>query len=355
MPGRAHLALRAKILRWLPGLLISGAVIGCSQAPRPAVPAPDVFWPRPPDTPRVRFLYEFSGLEDLGVRESWPRRVGRFLTGSQPVRVRLAGPHDIFAGGDGKSYITDTATRSVHVFDREAGVHREISASGAGEEGLLSPIGIAAADDGRVFVSDSLLGAVFVYDAPGNFLRSIGKGELARPTGIALDGVRRRLYVVDTTAHEVKIFDLEGTLLFSIGGRGKKAGSFNYPTCVALDRDGRVYVGDTMNFRIQIFDREGGYLSQFGEAGDGTGYFSQIKGLDLDSEGHIYVTDARFDVVQVFTREGDYLLSIGGSGRGPGEFHMPVGLHIDKQDRIYVVDRLNQRIQVLQYMSLNDE
>lgn len=353
MKERSRLSRRRRALGLLAGALLAGTLTGCSQAPRPGIAARDVFWPSPPDAPRVRFLYAFSDLDDLGVKKPWHRRIGRLLTGSPQVKARLAGPYDVFADGDGTFYVTDTATRSIHCLDRRAGTHREIWRAKDGE--LLSPIGLAVHGDGRLFVSDSLLGEVLVYDRGGNPLRSIGRGELDRPTGVALDEPRERLCVVDTAAHAVKIFGLEGALLLTVGGRGKSEGSFNYPTCVAVDREGRIFVGDALNFRIQIFDPDGRYLAHFGEAGDGTGYFSQIKGLDLDSEGHIYVTDAQHDVIQVFTRQGDYLLSIGGPGQGPGEFHMPVGVHIDEKDRIYVADRLNRRVQVLQYLPVRDD
>jgi DNA-binding beta-propeller fold protein YncE len=353
MSERHRSCFRPASLSFFLAAIVAGSLLACATAPRPAASVPEIFWPKPPDPPRVKFLFEFSTLEDLGVKKAWYQKIGRILTGSPPAKIRLVDPYDIFADGNGKFYISDTATRSVHILDRRAGVHREISSADAGRLG--SPIGVAVHKDGRLFVSDSLSAAVFVYDTSGALLGSIGKGELSRPTGIALDGPRDRLFVVDTTAHSVKAFDLAGALVLSIGGRGRGAGSFNFPTCVALDREGRIYVGDTLNFRIQVFDRAGHYISHFGEAGDGTGYFSQIKGLDVDSEGHIYVTDGRHDVIQVFNAAGEYLLSIGGPGQGPGEFHMPVGLHVDERDRIYVVDRLNQRIQVLQYIPGRDQ
>lgn len=309
-------------------------------------------WPTPPDAPRIQYLGQFSSPRELGITAPWYRRLHRTITGRKEKKIRLISPYHIFVTPEGDIYVTDTFAPSVHLFKRRGRKYREI-ASGSGIP-MASAIGIAVDDRGRILVADSVRSAVFVLNDKGKHLLTINSQHLGRPTGIAVDSELARIYVVDTLAHQLKVFDFSGKPIRSIGRRGIQPGDFNFPTAVCIDRQHRIYVADTMNFRIQIFDPQGNYLTHFGQAGDGTGYFARIKGIAVDSMGHIYVSDAQFDVVQVFDIEGNFLLTVGKSGRGPGEFRFPAGLYIDKNDIIYVVDKLNQRVQMFQYMKGND-
>lgn len=340
---------------WLSAFLVLLFILfGCSQAPEPTEPQQqrvDLVWPKPPDIPRIRFITSFSSPQEAGIKASWQKKLHRAITGKKEQTVQVISPFNIYVDEEGRIYITDTFTRSVHIFDRRYGKYQEISSTGKGP--LFSPIGIAVDKRQNIYVSDSILNGIFVFDKKAKPIFSIGSGELKRPTGIAINNEQERLYVVDTLDHKIKIFDLQGRLLQSFGARGTSPGEFNFPTCICVDRGHRVYVGDSMNFRIQIFNERGNLLSSFGQAGDGTGFFSQIKGVAVDSEGHIYVTDAQFDVVQIFEANGDFLLSFGEPGHNPGEFQLPSGIFIDRSDNIYVADRLNQRIQIFKY--LNEE
>lgn len=78
---------------------------------------------------------------------------------------------------------------------------------------LFRPKGVANMDN-LVFVSDSYLGRIQVFDIQGNFLGAPTDLEqkpikLVTPTGIAVDAVNRRLYVVELQANRVCRLDLE--------------------------------------------------------------------------------------------------------------------------------------------------
>ena len=67
---------------------------------------------------------------------------------------------------------------------------------------------------------------------------------------MAYDDSRDRLYVADTRSHNIKAFDKDGKFLFTIGKRGSGDGEFNFPSYVAVDKNGRLYVTDSFNFRV---------------------------------------------------------------------------------------------------------
>ena len=80
--------------------------------------------------------------------------------------------------------------------------------------------------------------------------------------------------------------------------------AFNYPSDIAVDKNGNIYVLDTKNARIQEFSPEGRYLSSIGRKGGGPGEFMMPDGLDIDREGGLIVSDGAQGRIQVFPPEG---------------------------------------------------
>lgn len=324
-------------------VLLSLLLAGCAS-PNPANypddPGTALVWPSAPAPERIRFGQLIGKPEDLGIRSSGWRRLMNAVAGVK--ELGMVRPYAVSVL-EQNILVADPGMNAVHWFDRARGKYQNISI--VGDESLSSPVGVALGED-RIFIADSSLGKVFILDGKGKPLNSISG--LQRPTGLAFDAGTARLYVAETLAHRIVVFDIDGGQLFEFGSRGVKEGEFNYPSHIFLS-GGKLLVNDTMNFRIQRFDAEGRFLSMFGSHGDGSGDFSQEKGVAADSHGHIYVAGATIDRVQVFSPEGVFLLAFGSKGNGPGEFIMPAGITI-VDDQIYVTDSLNSRVQVFRYV-----
>jgi streptogramin lyase len=102
--------------------------------------------------------------------------------------------------------------------------------------------GVTMAADGSLFVLDQQARAVRVFDAEGRHLRSFGRsgggpGELAQPSGLALDP-QGRLLVSDPRNSRVTVYAAEGDVLDS----WPMGGGFFTSNQVRALRDGRVYV-----------------------------------------------------------------------------------------------------------------
>ncbi len=217
-------------------------------------------------------------------------------------------------------------------------------------EGFGAPIGIAPDGKGGVLVTDAELATVFHLDRDGAPLGRFGDGELQRPTGIARNPVTGTIYVTDTVAHDIKLFDGEGKLLRSIGERGREEGTFNYPTHVSF-ADDRLYVSDSMNFRIQVLNDEGEVEQSFGETGLYLGNLVRPKGVAVGGDGRVYVAESYHDHLLVYDRTGRFLLPIGGTGSAVGQFYQPSGIWTDRQRRVYVADMYNGRVMVFQELT----
>lgn len=77
-----------------------------------------------------------------------------------------------------------------------------------------------------------------------------------------LEVAGENIYVLDSLDHRLRIFDLNGKFVRSIGQRGKGPVEFNHPQGLFIDPvKEKIYVADTRNLRIQILDLEGKEIS----------------------------------------------------------------------------------------------
>ena len=306
-------------------------------------------WPAPPAEPRIQYLKSFATREDVAGPRGFFGRLRDFIVGPDEMAIRK--PMGLAVDDrDGWLAVADPADSVVHIFHEARRRYHVIS--GVGKRLLQQPIAVASDGRGNLYIADTEHRQVHALNGIGKLRRSYGDADtLQRPTGIAVDVQRNRLYVADTPAHVVRIFNLgSGALVGSIGQRGMLDGEFNYPNFLTLDRHGRLYVTNALNGRIQIFDSEGRFVRSISQRGDGSGDLSAPKGVALDSDGNAYVADARFDNIQIFDRAGRLLLFFGDSGQDAGRFWLPTGVAMGADNRLYVADSYNKRVQVFQYL-----
>lgn len=318
----------------------------CASVPPAAPEGLALVWPAAPDLPRVAFVRSITKAEDLDIRKGLMQRFGELIFGAEDLR--LVRPMAVAEAG-GALYVADPGVRGVHRFDRGAAQHTIVRR--AGGLPLPSAVGLARGGAGEVYVTDSSLRKVFVIQPGAEVAVEVGlRADLRQPTGIAFDSASGRLFVADTAAHQVLVFERDGSLATTLGRRGEAEGEFNFPTLLWRDAQGRLYVTDALNHRVQIFDGTGRFVSQFGRQGNGSGDLARHKGVATDSWGHIYVVDGLLHALQVFDTQGRLLLGLGAQGSEPGEFWLPAGIFISADDTIYVADAYNRRVQVFRYI-----
>jgi sugar lactone lactonase YvrE len=309
-----------------------------------------IIWPGPPEKPRIKYLWS---LQRISGGEG-PGRLLRILAGEpgesdpDPTRSdRIVRPQGLFMGQDDILYIADPGASRVTVTDLKD--MSSFNIMSAGIIPLASPIGVVADPEGTIYVTDAELKTVLVFSKKGK-LMSYFEGEFERPTGIAINPSADTIYVADTWGHTIHVYGLDGKRRASISKRGEDPGKLNYPTHVAVDKDGFLYISDTLNFKVQIFTTSGEFISSFGVIGDSYDTFDKIKGISVDSEGHIYVADSAQDMIKIYDRNGRLLLFFGRKGQQYGMFSLPTGIYVDSRDRIFVADSQNRRIQAFKYL-----
>lgn len=301
-----------------------------------------IIWPGPPEEPRIKYLWSLQKI--MGAEKS----LLRYIAGDMeynPSDPRSSGillsPRGLYVDSKDTLYVADQGAMRVVVINLSDGESFLITKMGRAD--LISPISVVASKDGRIYISDSELKKVGIYTQKGKFIKEF-EGQMKRPTGLAIS--LNRIYVVDTWAHKVYIYDLEGRRLGEFGGEGV----LNYPTFIAVDKDGNIYLSDTLNFSVKIFTPMGKPIGEFGVIGDSYATFDKIKGIAVDTEGHIYIVDSIKDMIQIYDREGRLLLFFGKEGSYYGDLRLPSGIYIDSKNRIFVSDSLNMRVQAFQFL-----
>jgi DNA-binding beta-propeller fold protein YncE len=346
---------RAHVMHLLAfALLLTHAAMAKEKKPKPPDPA-TLAWPPAPAPARVRFVASFHGEDIKGARK---QGLLERLAGveERASRSSLVKPYGVAVDSKGRIFATDSILSVVFVFDLEKKViaYRGDKAPAA----LRKPAGVAIDAQDRLFVADAEAHNLTVFNPDGEVLSIFGADDLARPSGVAIDAPLNRLYVADTKARRVAIYDLGdfkllgwiGTSLFESAAGVDPDKQLASPTALAVDGDGLLYVVDTFLNRVVVFDPDGEFVRRFGDIGQGPGRFMRPRGVAIDRDGHVYVTDAMAHLFQVLTPEGRALLPVGKLGFQIGDFAVPAAIAIDRFDRIVVADQNNRRIQVFRYI-----
>lgn len=360
-------------LRLLSLLLLAFLLGGCASTDvvrgrlvydlRPEKQRSLVFWPKD-DVPRYRYLGELVGepnFVDMSDKTLNPVVTAlKWIAGlfDEMPPFLLHRPYQGAVGEKGRVYVVDTGRNAVVVFDPTAPAEEK---SERGEGQMLvwelaekmtpfdGPIAVATVWGNDIAVSDAKLRFVARLDEKGEPVGKIGAGELQRPTGLVFDRSRGLLYVADTVACDIKVYNQSGKLVKTIGSMGKGDGEFNAPTQLAL-AGGHLYVSDTLNNRIQIFDGEGRYLRQFGQVGLHVGNLTRPKGVAVGDGGIVYVVESYYGYLLAYDERGELLMGFNGSGLRGGDFSLPAGVWTDGQGRLFVADMLNGRVVVFQFL-----
>ncbi|UOF02277.1 NHL repeat-containing protein [Bdellovibrio reynosensis] len=210
------------------------------------------------------------------------------------------------------------------------------------------PLSMTFTDDGKLFVTsyqDMAMG-VQQYDiATGDFVFGFGtygntsNNQFEAPERLVISPAGKIL-VIERFQHKIKVFDMDGTYLSSIGSEGVGQGQFKEPTDVVFDKDGRMYVSERQNCRIQVFNADGSH-NRFIGSGPGAlvGQLNAPTGIDVDDNLNVYVLDAANKRVQIF-KANNTITTFGTPGNSPGQFNLPYKVRVNSEGDIFVNERI---------------
>jgi sugar lactone lactonase YvrE len=314
-------------------LIASATLMACVVAPiRAAAEEPEVepiFYPAPPNQPKLQFLTKFSSVLDLSTGK---RGFRDFVFGGEENESHLVTKPYGLAFHDGAIFVVDTRSNGWGIFDLAKKRSRMVQPGGSGA--LQKPINITIDADGTRYVTDTGREQVLVYDAYNKFLRAYGVSGQFRPVDVAVMG--DELYVTDVKHHRIVVLNKNtGEIVRAFGEAGSEPGQLFQPTNLTVGQDDTIYVSDTGNFRVQEFRANGEFVREIGQIGTRPGNFARPKGIALDRDDNIYVVDAAFSNVQILDPLGLALMFFGQSGAERDSINLPTVVKIDYDNVSY--------------------
>jgi len=313
---------------WTNAVLALALLSGCAGTPKPDESGA-LFYPPPPDLPRLQYLARFSTPSDVEAEGMGFRDfiVGKDTLGDHLVRK----PYGV-ALHDGKIYVADTRNNGYAIFDLKQ--ERVDLVQGSAGGAMKKPINITVETDGTKYVTDTDRNQILVFDAQDKFVRAYGTPDQFKPIDVLVVG--DRLYVSDLYNHQIQVLDkASGKTLFSFGNAGSGEQELFQPTSLALGPDQALYISDSGNFRIQKYSLDGKFMRSYGKIGDAVGHFARPKGIAVDREGRIYIVDAAFENIQTLKNDGTPLMFFGQPGDKRGNINLPTDIIIDYDNLEY--------------------
>ncbi len=305
---------------------------GCRSVEVRQPVAQPVFFPPPPEVPRLQFLKSFAGPEDLGTVAASP--LERFVLGEPEKTQGIATPYGI-AIFEGKLYICDVGRRMVEVLDLRKRTFGYLTK----DRRLMNPVNIYIDDDGSKYIADPMAGIVFVFDRDDNLSAMLGQELKINPIDVVVRG--SLCYVTDYASNQVVVLNkATGKEITRIGQRrlieGQvqplaelPPGEFSLISDLALDPQGSIYVTDKAGARITQFDPSGIFRRTIGRLGDNIDELVRPKGIAIDRENRIWVVDAATEVAKIYNQQAQLLLFFGLPGNEPGMMNLPAKIILD--------------------------
>jgi hypothetical protein len=239
---------------------------------------------------------------------------------------------------NGKTYVADSSTRTVDVFETATGTPLASWNGSAASNPPGTPAGsfgngeIAVAANnasGAVFVLDTADNVVDEFDAAGSYVCQITgsavpsasecngvagsatpAGGFNRPRGIGMDQATGEVYVVDARNGVLDIFSAAGAYLRQISLASIPGGfSAFYMTSVAVnDFNGHVYVSRSDSDKVYEFNATDEFVAEWAGANTPAGSFGggYVSVAADDTRGLVYITDSQHNVTDVFRPSGAY-------------------------------------------------
>ncbi|MDH4202812.1 MAG: 6-bladed beta-propeller [Phycisphaerae bacterium] len=288
-----------------------------------------VFFPPPPNQPRLQFLTSYSGEEvTSAVKQSF---LEAYVLGdtSNALKGSIVQPYGL-AIYQGKIYVCDVAQNNIKVID----IANHTFTIFPGGRSLLSPINIFIEPDGTKYIADSKGGCVLVYDANDKLVGFLGKQLRIKPVDLV---VEEKLYLTDANNNQVFVLDKRSGELLQTLGKSMTAGEEGGPdefamiSGLAIDSERNLYVTDKLKGLVTKFAPDGAVLRTYSRPGSLPDCLVRGKGLKLDREKRLWVVDAGPAMaVKVYRNsDGRFLMIFGLSGTGPGQMYMPASIAID--------------------------
>jgi sugar lactone lactonase YvrE len=203
----------------------------------------------------------------------------------------LSGPLDLAIDQVSNIYVVDSGNRRVVRLDRYLNfISSENGFSNGQDVAFIRPTCIDITDRGDILIGDEGLGACYKLDAFFTYVFEFGGRDeiqpLMFPSSISYDNKNFKIYVADSDAAHIAVYDDFGLLLRVFGDE-----LLEKPTSVTVSPSRNIWVGDEQTGLIYSFNQRGQEIFRWN--GSGESLLVSPAGLFADNNENLYIADSQ--------------------------------------------------------------
>ncbi len=206
-----------------------------------------------------------------------------------------------------------------------------IKIGGDEKEPALSDVTITEEND--IIVVDRDNKKVKVFDMEGQLLFCSVQGQFMTPNRVTALRPSGNVLVKDDKS--LKVLTPDGTLLRNFAERLK------HPVASTQTNTGEILVTDWVTGCVHGFSSVGVQQFSFASHLEAPAYIASSK------RGQIIISDWKQNFIRVYDKNGKFMFQYGGEGNGPGQLNHPYGVCADHYGHIFIADNWNNRIHML--------
>jgi tripartite motif-containing protein 71 len=248
-------------------------------------------------------------------------------------------------------YIADTGNQRVQKLSLAGEFIDEIGGYGWEKEQFDTPMDVCSKNGLDVFVADYQNRRIERFDKDLHYLASLKNSEawsedlqFGFPKSVDISS-QGELFCVDGENQRILKFDVFGQPQMSFGDFDSGEGQLDQPQNVFISPKGRVYVSDTGAKCILVFDVHSNYLFSIGKK-----VLEKPMGIALSREGTLFVSDAIKKQIVIFDASGHYFDSYGPQIGPLCVLKQPVDVDVWR-DRLFILDEAQNSIFVFRLIS----
>ena len=161
-------------------------------------------------------------------------------------------------------------------------------------EQVISPRTVFVTNDnGNVIVCDEADGIIKILSSDGAQLLQCFSAPYYDDIPSCVFCHQEKVFVSYPNANCVKVFNMEGLFLFTIGSKGSGEGQLQYPRDLVVDAFDNLIVCDNGNRRLQMFTLDGEFLCSFDQGN------REPSAITFSRNGDLLVTDTLHNSVLI--------------------------------------------------------
>ena len=238
----------------------------------------------------------------------------------------------------GALYITDSEKHRILKFDKNNNFSKSIGGFGWDKEQFYSPYDVSANSTLDIFIADYNNHRIQRYDKDLNYISSFYSNinqdeslQFGYPKSITTS-IHGEIFILDGENNRILKINSFGEPALSFGDFGEGKGSLQKPEQIVIGQNDKIYVSDSEANKIIVYDYFGNYLFEIG-----TDFLNKPHGIFINFNNLLFVTDSANNRIVIFNQYGDLIFQWSKISPDLGSFKNLIDI-VAFKNRVFVLD-----------------